>query len=183
MRARRWVQDVPVTASISFRSRWQAGIAADAVGEAAAFDDLPDDQSRHAQRQLAHALEQGQLDRRLGADADETADQHIAALLHAERRRNGKADRAQGLADALDDQPVTQIDRHADELQRQHHFEAAEEPGDEMVEAGEADARGVLVKRLNGLMQPGDVAERGPARLLGDAEESALDQPEKPDAL
>src|SRR6185312_1102331 len=183
MRAKRWLQEVPITASVPIRRRRHAGIR-DRADEAPRLDDLPSHQRRDAEGDFADALQQGELDRRLRADAEQAANQHIAALLHPQGRRDGESHRAQRLTEALDDEALTPTDRYADQMERQHHFEATQEPGDEMMSAGPHQPRRRGVERFDRAMQPGDVAERRPGRAaLGELDQAAFDEVEHAEAL
>src|SRR5262245_1915521 len=119
-RARRCVQDVPITTSLPVRSGGNPRPSPGTVDQPSGFDDLPRDQRRDPQRDLAYAFEERQLDRYLWADAEQPARDDEAAFLYPERTRDGKADCAKCLPQTLDDQALAEIDRHPEEVEREH---------------------------------------------------------------
>src|SRR5262245_1327932 len=99
------------------------------------LDNLPRDQGGDSQGDLANALQQRELDRDLRADAEQAASDDEAALLDAERSRDGKADGAERLTQALDDEAFAEIDGHADDMKGEHDLEPAEQPRYQVMQA------------------------------------------------
>src|SRR5262245_13174002 len=157
-RARRWLQDVPITISISVRCGLHPGGCTyrfDRPG----LDNLPRDQGRDSQRDLANTLQQRQLDRCLRAHAEQTASDDEAAFLDSERSRDGKAQGAERLTQTLDDEAFPEIDRDADDVEGEYHFEPAEQPRYQVMQARPAEPCRRGVERLDRAIQPRDLAD------------------------
>src|SRR5258707_6427350 len=94
------------------------------------------------------------------------------------------SDSTQRLTQALDDQPFAQIDGRADKVEYQHHFDAAQQPGDQVVAARPYEPPRRGVERSDRPMQPGNLAQRRPCRSsLGEPDQAPLDQMEQAKAL
>src|SRR6516225_11472050 len=103
------------------------------------LDNLPRYQGRDSPRDLANTFQQRQLDRRLWADAEQSACNDETAFLYAERSRDRKAHGAERLTQTFDDEAFAEIDGYADEVEGEHNFQPAEQPRNQVVQARRAE--------------------------------------------
>src|SRR4029077_10329754 len=109
------------------------GLRARCEGEGATapspeLDQLPRQERRNGQQNLAGALQKRERQRNLGAEAEDRAERDIAAFLHAHRRGDCEGGASQSESKALKDQHLAQTERRMEEPKRKPGLAGARDP-------------------------------------------------------
>src|SRR3954454_172839 len=107
---------VPTGVSICHKPNMFA--AGDSAPQPSAFEELPRNERRHTDRQVARSLQEGKGERRLRRQTKAGAEQNIGSFLDPDRIRNGESHAARGIQQTLDHQYRGETKRGASEAQR-----------------------------------------------------------------
>src|SRR3984893_7631473 len=121
-----------VSTGVSIFGRPNAPAAGDASPQLSAFEELPRNERRHTDRQIARPLQEREGERRLRRQTKAGAEQNIGSFLDSDRIRNGKSDAACRIQQTLDHQYRSEIERGASKAQRDPGFQRTGDPADEM---------------------------------------------------
>ena len=107
-------------------------IAPSGSNQAAALFDLPEREHGQADAKISGPLDQGEGDGRLGAQAENGAEDCIADLLYAQTHRRDEGRGTQRADQSLEADNVEEADLQPSHLQRQPNANSAEHPGAQM---------------------------------------------------
>src|SRR5882757_652220 len=123
---------------------------------------MPKNETGNTQHRLPYPFHERQGNRRLGLDTQQATDDDIAALLHTDRTRYRESHGFQRLPEALDDESGTDADVDPEEMQYQANLDAAEQPGNQVPQRRQRHAPGRPKTTCQRVVQPADLARRGP---------------------
>src|SRR6202011_1886365 len=107
-----------VPTGVSIFGRANALAAGDSAPQPSAFEELPRNERRHTDSQIARPLQEREGERRLRRQTKAGAEQNIGSFLDSDRIRNGKSDAACRIQQTLDHQYLSETKPGAGEAQR-----------------------------------------------------------------